>query len=183
MSYDNILIKTSQWLFYLIKIRCKGHSLLQNPCFTIYDFINFTSLYQCFSWTLCLSNIYLLAVPLRFFWDVLILTHFIRYAYTPLPWVLIFRYPHFYITFLQVFSQACFLTQGLNSSRLWLVHWQVDSLLLSHWGILGQYHLHIFLFCLLVAYSHLVEVRSTFKGLDLIDRVPDELWNEVRDIV
>ena len=28
-----------------------------------------------------------------------------------------------------------------------------------------------------------VEVRNTFKGLDLIDRVPDELWNEVRDIV
>ena len=28
-----------------------------------------------------------------------------------------------------------------------------------------------------------MEVRSRFKGLDLIDRVPDELWNEVRDIV
>ena len=28
-----------------------------------------------------------------------------------------------------------------------------------------------------------MEVRNTFKGLDLIDRVPDELWNEVRDIV
>ena len=28
-----------------------------------------------------------------------------------------------------------------------------------------------------------VEVRNRFKGLDLIDRVPDELWNEVRDIV
>ena len=26
-------------------------------------------------------------------------------------------------------------------------------------------------------------VRNIFKGLDLIDRVPDELWNEVRDIV
>ena len=26
-------------------------------------------------------------------------------------------------------------------------------------------------------------VRNTFKGLDLIDSVPDELWNEVRDIV
>ena len=29
----------------------------------------------------------------------------------------------------------------------------------------------------------IVEVRNTFKGLDLIDRVPDELWNEVRDII
>ena len=28
-----------------------------------------------------------------------------------------------------------------------------------------------------------VEVRNRFKGLDLVDRVPDELWNEVRDIV
>ena len=28
-----------------------------------------------------------------------------------------------------------------------------------------------------------VEVRNIFKGLDLIDRVPDELWNEVRDTV
>ena len=26
-------------------------------------------------------------------------------------------------------------------------------------------------------------MRNRFKGLDLIDRVPDELWNEVRDIV
>ena len=28
-----------------------------------------------------------------------------------------------------------------------------------------------------------MEVRNRFKGLDLIDRVPDELWTEVRDIV
>ena len=28
-----------------------------------------------------------------------------------------------------------------------------------------------------------MEVRNRFKGLDLIGRVPDELWNEVRDIV
>ena len=34
-----------------------------------------------------------------------------------------------------------------------------------------------------IAYDYTVEVRNTFKGLDLIDRVHDELWNEVRDIV
>ena len=34
-----------------------------------------------------------------------------------------------------------------------------------------------------IAYDYTVEVRNTFKGLDLIDRVPDELWNEVHDIV
>ena len=28
-----------------------------------------------------------------------------------------------------------------------------------------------------------MEVRNRFKGLDLIDRVPDELWNELHDIV
>ena len=28
-----------------------------------------------------------------------------------------------------------------------------------------------------------MEVRNRFKGLDLIDRIPDELWNEVHDIV
>ena len=31
--------------------------------------------------------------------------------------------------------------------------------------------------------DYTVEVRNRFRGLDLIDRVPDELWNEVRDIV
>ena len=34
-----------------------------------------------------------------------------------------------------------------------------------------------------IPYSYTVEVRNRFKGLDLIDRVPDELWSEVRDIV
>ena len=32
-------------------------------------------------------------------------------------------------------------------------------------------------------YDYTVEVRNRFKGLDLIDRVPDELWNVVRNIV
>ena len=32
-------------------------------------------------------------------------------------------------------------------------------------------------------YDYTVEVRNRFKGLDLIDRVPEELWTEVRDIV
>ena len=34
-----------------------------------------------------------------------------------------------------------------------------------------------------IPYNYTVEVRKRFKGLDLIDRVPDELWMEVRDIV
>ena len=34
-----------------------------------------------------------------------------------------------------------------------------------------------------IPYDYTVEGRNRFKGLDLIDRVPDELWNKVRDIV
>ena len=34
-----------------------------------------------------------------------------------------------------------------------------------------------------IPYDYIVEVRNRFKRLDLIDRVPDELWTEVRDIV
>ena len=34
-----------------------------------------------------------------------------------------------------------------------------------------------------IPYDYTVEVRNRFKGLDLTDRVPDELWTEVHDIV
>ena len=34
-----------------------------------------------------------------------------------------------------------------------------------------------------IPYDYTVEVRNRFKGLDLIDRVPDELWMEVCDLV
>ena len=34
-----------------------------------------------------------------------------------------------------------------------------------------------------IHYDYTVEVRNRFKGLDLIDRAPDELWTEVCDIV
>ena len=34
-----------------------------------------------------------------------------------------------------------------------------------------------------IPYDYTEEVTNTFKGLDLIDRVPDELWKEVHDIV
>ena len=34
-----------------------------------------------------------------------------------------------------------------------------------------------------IPYDYTVEVRNRFKGLDLIDRVPEKLWTEVRDIV
>ena len=34
-----------------------------------------------------------------------------------------------------------------------------------------------------IPYDYTVEVKNRFKGLDLIDRGPDELWTEVHDIV
>ena len=34
-----------------------------------------------------------------------------------------------------------------------------------------------------IPYNYTLEVRNRFKGLILIDRVPDELWTEVHDIV
>ena len=34
-----------------------------------------------------------------------------------------------------------------------------------------------------IPYDYTVDMRNRFKGLGLIDRVPDELWNEVHDIV
>ena len=34
-----------------------------------------------------------------------------------------------------------------------------------------------------IPYNYTVELTNGFKGLDLIDRVPKELWTEVRDIV
>ena len=34
-----------------------------------------------------------------------------------------------------------------------------------------------------IPYDYTVEVRNRFKGLDVIDRVPDELWMEVHDTV
>ena len=34
-----------------------------------------------------------------------------------------------------------------------------------------------------IPHDYTVEVRNRFKGLDLIDRVPEELWTEICDIV
>ena len=39
------------------------------------------------------------------------------------------------------------------------------------------------LFRSLIPFDYTVEVRNRLKGLDLIDRVPEELWMEVHDIV
>ena len=42
---------------------------------------------------------------------------------------------------------------------------------------------YLFAFSNEIPYDYTVKVTNRFKGLDLIDRVPEELWMEVRDIV
>ena len=51
----------------------------------------------------------------------------------------------------------------------WSVPWE------NHWVI--RHNLNKF------PYDYTVEVMNRFKGLDLVDRVPEELWTEVRNIV
>ena len=46
-----------------------------------------------------------------------------------------------------------------------------------------MYKTDIYICVCIYIYDYTVEVRNRFKGLDLIDRVHDELWMEVRDIV
>ena len=64
---------------------------------------------------------------------------------------------------------------------------------LLEWGAIAfsarsyQHRLNMYLLVYVpryqIAYDYTVEVGNRFKGLDLIDRVPDELWTEIRDIV
>jgi len=64
-----------------------------------------------------------------------------------------------------------------------ITSWQIDGQTVQTVAdfILGvskfRYHLNQ------IPYDYTVEVRNRFKGLDLKDRVPDELWTEVHDIV
>ena len=63
-----------------------------------------------------------------------------------------------------------FLLQGIfptQESNPGLPHWRQTLYRLSHQG----------------SPDYTVEVRNRFKGLDLIDRVPDELWTKICDIV
>ena len=49
----------------------------------------------------------------------------------------------------------------------------------------GNIYTHIadLIWCTEETYDYTVEVRNRFKGLDLIDKVPDKLWMDVRDPV
>ena len=94
------------------------------------------------------------------------------------------------------FLQEIFPTQRLNTC---LPHCRQTLYRLSHQGSPSKYKTTlqfckspagIFIPVILGLYIHLgttdtctVEVRNRFKGLDLIHRVPDELWMEVHDLV
>ena len=60
------------------------------------------------------------------------------------------------------------ISKNKTGSWLWLRSWTTRPF----WYDLNQ-----------IPYDYIVEVTNRFKGLDLIDRVPEELWTEVRDIV
>ena len=70
--------------------------------------------------------------------------------------------------------QEIFPTPGSNPG---LPHCRQTLYHLSHQGRPFRYDLNQ------IPYDYTVEVTNRFKGLDLIDRVPEELWTEVHDIV
>ena len=63
--------------------------------------------------------------------------------------------------------------------RSWTPYWQIETAIEKVWKTARPFRYGLNQ----IPYDYTVEVRNRFKGLDLIDRVPDELWNEVRDIV
>ena len=73
-----------------------------------------------------------------------------------------------------VLLQGIFLTQGSN---LGLPHFRQTRYHLSH------QEAHDYTVEIEIPYNYTVEVRNRFKRLDLIDRVPEELWTEVGNIV
>ena len=72
--------------------------------------------------------------------------------------------------------QGIFPIQGLNSS---ILHFRQILYHLIYQGSPRSFSCDLNQ----ISYYYTVEVRNRFKGLDLIDRVPEELWTEVHDIV
>ena len=68
-------------------------------------------------------------------------------------------------------------------SWLWLRSWTPYCQIHTEIEESGENHWTIQVDLNQIPYDYTVEVRNRFKGLDLIDRVSDELWTEVRDIV
>ena len=75
----------------------------------------------------------------------------------------------------RVFSNTT--VQKHQSLVLSLLHSPTLTSIHDHWKKPFRYDLNQ------IPYDYTVEVRNRFKGLDLIDRLPDKLWSEVHDIV
>ena len=79
-------------------------------------------------------------------------------------------------------EKLCIVSKNKTGSGLWLRSWTPYAKFRLKLKILGKttrpfrYDLNQ------IPYDYTVEVRIRFKGLDLIDRVPNQLWMEVRDI-
>ena len=90
------------------------------------------------------------------------------------------------IIFFSAKNEEALYSQQKQDQELTVAHQITNSLLPSsdlNWGKVGKttrpfrYDLNQ------IPYDYTVEVRNRFKGLDLIDRVPDELWTEIHDLV
>ena len=80
-------------------------------------------------------------------------------------------------------GEALYSQQKQDQEWLWLRSWTPYYQIQTDLKKVGKTARPIRVDLNQIPYDYTVEVRNRFKGLDLIDRVPDELWNEVRDIV
>ena len=75
------------------------------------------------------------------------------------------------------------VSKNKTRSWLWLRSWTPYCQIQTEIEESTENHWTIQIWPDQILYDYTVEVRNRFKGLDLIDRVPDELWMEVRDFV
>ena len=80
-------------------------------------------------------------------------------------------------------GEALYSQQNKTRSWLWLRSWAPYCQIQTEIEESRENHSPFKYDLNQIPYDYIVEVRNRLKGLDLIDRVPDELWNEVRDIL
>ena len=95
--------------------------------------------------------------------------------------VCIWPFPKFYLSLPP--SNISLFSRSLSIIRLWLRLWTPYCQIQIYWRKVGKTTRTLRYDLNQIPYDYTVEVRNRFKGLDLIDRVPDELWTEVHDIV
>ena len=95
--------------------------------------------------------------------------------------VCIWPFPKFYLSLPP--SNISLFSKSLSIIRLWLRLWTPYCQIQIYWRKVGKTTRTLRYDLNQIPYDYTVEVRNRFKGLDLIDRMPDELWTEVHDIV